>query len=102
MMNADGSQEQMIGPGNDTKIVLSARTFDDREKSYKGSQQKSDLLYKTTRTTEENTKNQLGRNDTMNRQQARTVLTINGYLPSTNEDRKTPNRSMNKKSFFII
>jgi len=36
MMNADGSQEQMIGPGNDTKIVLSARTFDDREKSYKG------------------------------------------------------------------
>jgi hypothetical protein len=36
MMNVDGSQEQMLGPGNDTKIVLSARTFDDREKSYEG------------------------------------------------------------------
>ncbi len=36
MMNADGTQETMLGPGNDTKIVLSARTFEDREKSYEG------------------------------------------------------------------
>lgn len=36
MMNADGTQEAMLGPGNDTKIVLSARTFEDREKSYEG------------------------------------------------------------------
>lgn len=36
VMDADGSQEKMLGPGNDTKIVLSSRTFEDREKSYKG------------------------------------------------------------------
>jgi hypothetical protein len=36
IMNADGSAIKMLGPGNDTKIVLSARTFEDRESSYEG------------------------------------------------------------------
>ncbi len=36
VMEPDGSNIRMLGPGNDTKIVLSARTFDDREKSYEG------------------------------------------------------------------
>jgi len=36
VMDPDGAKEQMLGPGNDTRIVLSARTFDDREKSYEG------------------------------------------------------------------
>ena len=36
VMESDGSNVKMLGPGNDTKIVLSARTFDDREKSYEG------------------------------------------------------------------
>jgi len=36
VMNADGSGIKMLGPGNDTKIILSARTFEDREPSYKG------------------------------------------------------------------
>lgn len=36
VMNADGSNAKMLGPGNDTKIILSARTFDDRESDYKG------------------------------------------------------------------
>jgi len=36
VMDPDGSNVKMLGPGNDTKIVLSARTFEDREKSYKG------------------------------------------------------------------
>ncbi|MFH1776312.1 MAG: hypothetical protein ABH952_01950 [Candidatus Omnitrophota bacterium] len=36
VMDQDGSNVEMLGPGNDTKIVLSARTFDDREKNYEG------------------------------------------------------------------
>ena len=36
VMDPDGSNVKMLGPGNDTKIVLSARTFDDGEKSYEG------------------------------------------------------------------
>lgn len=36
IMNPDGSDVKLLGPGNETKIVLSARTFDDREKSYRG------------------------------------------------------------------
>jgi hypothetical protein len=36
VMNQDGSGERFLGPGNETKIIISARTFDDREKSYRG------------------------------------------------------------------
>jgi len=36
VMNPNGSDMKMLGPGNDTKIVLSARAFDDKEKSYEG------------------------------------------------------------------
>lgn len=36
VMNADGSGIKMLGDGNDTKIVLSSRTFEDRERGYKG------------------------------------------------------------------
>ena len=36
VMDVDGKNERVLGAGNNTKIVLSARTFDDREKSYKG------------------------------------------------------------------
>lgn len=36
VMNPDGSKEKLLGPGNETRIVLSARVFDDREKSYLG------------------------------------------------------------------
>ena len=36
VMNPDGSNQKLLGAGNNNKIVLSARTFDDREKSYEG------------------------------------------------------------------
>ena len=36
VMDMDGKNERVLGAGNNTKVVLSARTFDDREKSYKG------------------------------------------------------------------
>ncbi len=36
VMDPDGSNVHMLGPGNNTKIILSARTSDDREQSYKG------------------------------------------------------------------
>jgi len=36
VMDPNGANIAMLGPGNDTKIVLSARTFEDREKSYEG------------------------------------------------------------------
>lgn len=36
VMKADGSDVKMLGPGNETKIILSARTFDDRESDYRG------------------------------------------------------------------
>lgn len=36
VMKPDGSGEKLLGAGNDTKIILSARTFEDREHSYEG------------------------------------------------------------------
>ena len=36
IMKPDGSGEKLLGSGSGTKIILSARTFDDRERSYRG------------------------------------------------------------------
>jgi len=36
VINSDGSGEKNLGPGNETRIVLSSRTFEDRERDYKG------------------------------------------------------------------
>jgi len=36
VMNADGSGEKLLGGGNNTRIILSARTFEDREKDCRG------------------------------------------------------------------
>ena len=35
-MGPDEEEINVLGPGNNTRIVLSARTFDDREDSYEG------------------------------------------------------------------
>lgn len=35
-MNVDGSGEELLGPGANTRVITSARTFDGREKSYRG------------------------------------------------------------------